>query len=154
MMSLLGLHPPELLKSVLDNVGVALAVIDQRGRFVYTNQAAFKMFGATENLPFADWRRDYKFQDSQGQEICAEHAPLLRALAGEEVEPQDVRVTLPDGRVKWLHVAANRFAVLGLTGAFVVVTDDTEEVELRKALEKAERRSCRDFGGRAGSRPQ
>jgi two-component system, cell cycle sensor histidine kinase and response regulator CckA len=138
MSSLLGLHPPELFKSVLDNVGVALAVIDQQG-FVYTNRAAFSMFGATENRPFADWRSDYKFQDDLGQEISAGHSPILRALAGEEVKPHDVRVVPPDGHAKWLHVAAQRFEVLGLTGVFVVATDETEQVELRKELEQAQR---------------
>jgi signal transduction histidine kinase len=148
MPSLLGLHPPELLKSVLDNVGVALAVIDQWGRFVYVNQAASKMFGAAENLPFADWRRDYKFLDNQGQEIPSGQAPILRALAGEEVKPQYVSVVLPDGRIKWLHVAASRFEVLGIRGVFVLVTDETEEVGLRKALEKAQR--IESFGVLAG----
>jgi len=139
MSSLLGLHPPELLKSVLDNVGVALAVIDKQGRFVYSNQAAFNMFGAIEDLHFAEWRRDYKIQDSQGREIPIGQAPLLRALAGEEVKPHYVRVTLPDGRVNWLHGAAHRFEVMGLTGVLVVLTDETEEVGLRKELEQAQR---------------
>jgi len=148
--SLLGLHPPGFLRSVLDNVdvGVALAAIDHHGRFVYTNQAAFKMFGAAENLPFAHWRRDCKVQDNQGREIPIGQAPILRALAGEEVKPHDLRVTLPDGRVKWLHGAAHRFEVLGLTGAFVVVTDQTEQFGLRKELEKAQRiESCGILAG-------
>lgn len=148
MPSSLALQPQEVFKSVLDNVGVALAVIDHEHRFVYTNQAALDMFGATENLPFAKWRRDYKIQDSQGREIPAGQAPILRALAGEEVEPHDVRVTLPDGRVKWLHGAGHRFSVLGLTGVLVIVTDETEQVELRKALEQAQQ--IETFGALAG----
>ena len=128
-----------MLKSALDSVGVALAVLDQEGRFVYTNQAAVNMLGVTENLLFAEWRPNYKIQDIQGREIAVEHAPLLRALAGEEVGPHYVRVTLPDGRVKWLHVAGHRFSTLGLTGVLVIVADETEEVELRKALEQAQR---------------
>ena len=135
MPSLLALQPEAMLKTVLDNVGIALAVIDSEHRFVYTNQAALKMFGATENLSLGEWRQNYKFQDSQGREIPAEQAPLRRALAGEEVRPQDVRVTLPDGSAKWLHGAAHRFSTLGLTGVFVLVADETKEVELRKALE-------------------
>jgi hypothetical protein len=47
-------------------------------------------------------------------------------------------VTLPDGSVKWLHAAAHCFSVLGLTGAFIVVADETEEVELRKTLEQTQ----------------
>jgi two-component system, cell cycle sensor histidine kinase and response regulator CckA len=141
MSSLLTLDPQEVLKSVLDNVGVAVAVIDHQGRIVYTNQAACKMFGATAaaDLPFGEWRRDYKFQDSQGREIPTEQAPLARALAGEEVKPHYVRVTLPDGRVKWLHGASHPFTVLGLTGVLIVATDETEQAELRKALEQAQR---------------
>jgi signal transduction histidine kinase len=62
----------------------------------------------------------------------------MRALAGEEVRPQDIRATLPDGSTKWLHVAAHRFSVLGLSGVFVMIADETEEVELRKALERTQ----------------
>ena len=130
--------PQEVLKAILDDVGVAIAVIDREHRFVYTNQAALTMFGATENLFLAEWRRDYKLQDSRGREIPAEHAPLRRALAGEEVEPHDVRVTLPDGRVKWLHSASHPFSVMGLTGALVIATDETEQIQLRKALEQTQ----------------
>jgi two-component system, cell cycle sensor histidine kinase and response regulator CckA len=137
-----------VLKAVLDDVGVALAVIDREHGFVYTNQAALNMFGATEDLPFAEWRRDYQIQDSQGREIPAGKAPILRALAGEEVEPNDFRVTLPNGRVKWLHGAGHRFSVLGLTGVLVIVTDETEQVELRKALEQTQHLEA--FGVLAG----
>ncbi len=139
MPSFLGLQPQTLLQSVLDNVGVALAVIDPERRFVFTNRAALDMFGATENLSVAEWRRNYKFQDIQGREIPVGQAPILRAFAGEQVEPHEVRVTLPDGRFKWLHVAGHPFSVLGLTGVFVIVTDETEQVELRKAMERAQR---------------
>ncbi len=142
MPSLLGLQPQTLLQSVLDSVGVALAVIDQEGRFVFTNQAALKMFGATEKLngvSLMGWRRDFTFQDSQGRTIPPEQAPILRLLAGEQIEPQEVGVTLPDGRTKWLHAAGHPFSVLGLSGVFIIIADETEQVELRRALERAQR---------------
>ncbi len=142
MPSILGLQPQTLLQSVLDSVGAALAVIDHEGKFVFTNQAALNMFGATKSLSgvsLLEWRRDYTFHDSQGREIAAEEAPVLRALAGEEVKPHEVRVTLPDGCVKWLHAAGVPFSVLGLKGVFVIIIDETEQVELRRALERAER---------------
>jgi two-component system, cell cycle sensor histidine kinase and response regulator CckA len=142
MPSLLGLQPQSLLQSVLDNVGVALAVIDHEGRFVFTNQAALNMFGATESIGGVlceEWRRDYVFCDNQGRVIPWQQASLLRALAGDEVEPQEVGVTLPDGRTKWLHSAGSRFSVMGLTGVFVIITDETEQVELRRAVEQAHR---------------
>lgn len=148
MMSFLGLQPQSLLQTVLDHVGVALAVIDRERRFVFTNQAAFDMFGAAENLPIAEWRRHYKFHDSQGREIPEGQAPIMRAFAGEEVEPHDVRMTHPDGRFKWLHIAGHSFSVLGLTGVFLIVADETEQIELRRAMERAQR--IEEFGVLAG----
>jgi PAS domain S-box-containing protein len=149
MPSLAERHPQEVLKSVLDNVGVAIAVIDHEHRFVFTNQAARDLFGAIENLSLKDWHLGgYKFEDSQGREIPAGQAPLMRALAGEKVEPHEVRMTLPDGRVKWLHAASHPFSVMGLAGVLVIVTDETEQVELRRALEQAQRMEA--FGVLAG----
>jgi PAS domain S-box-containing protein len=124
---------------VLDAVGVALAVVDKNRRIIFHNQAARNMFGAAENLSAEEWLRDYRVRDSQGRDIPPEQGPIVRALAGEEVGPHEVRVTLPDGRVKWLHLAAQAFSVLGLAGVFVIVTDETEEVELRKAMERLQR---------------
>jgi two-component system, cell cycle sensor histidine kinase and response regulator CckA len=140
MPTILGLQPPTLLQAVLDNVGVGLVVVDKEGRIVFHNQAARNMFGATDNLSAAEWRRrNYKLHDTQGREIPAEQGPIVRALAGEVVKPQEVRVTLPDGSIKWLHVAADPFSVLGLAGVFVLVADETEQIDLRKAVERLQR---------------
>src|SRR5437899_12524943 len=111
MQSLLGVPPQELLRSILDEVGVALAVIDNQRRFVFTNQAARDLMGATENLSVAEWRRrNYKIHDSEGTEILEGQSALLRALGGEKVEAHEVRVTRPDGSMKWLNVAASPFS--------------------------------------------
>jgi two-component system, cell cycle sensor histidine kinase and response regulator CckA len=141
MPSLLGLQPPTLLQTVLDDVGVALAVIGKDGRFTLTNQAALDMFGIEDlsGVSFQEWRNGYRFQDSQGRDIPADEAPLLRALGGEKIGPQDVRITRPDGRHKWLHGSSHPFSVLGLTGVLVVVTDETEAVELRRTAEQFHR---------------
>jgi two-component system cell cycle sensor histidine kinase/response regulator CckA len=63
----------------------------------------------------------------------------MRALTGEATSPQDFRVTLPDGSVKWVHGAGHHFSILGLEGMLVILTDETEEVELRRAAEKVHR---------------
>jgi PAS domain S-box-containing protein len=134
---------------VLDDVGVGLAVVDKAGTIIFHNQAAHDMFGATENLSAAEWRRrNYKLHDAQGQEIPAEQGPITRALAGEEVKPQEVRLTLPDGRIKWIHFAAHSFSVLGLAGVFVIVADETSEVDLRRAIERLQR--IKEFAVLAG----
>jgi len=135
------LHPDSFLSAVLDNVGVALVVVDKQGRFVFTNQAALRMLGHAESLDgisLEDWRRNYVFRDDQGRPIPMEQAPILRALAGEQIPPQDIDVTLPDGRRKYLHAAGHPFSVLGMTGVFVVITDETEQIKLRRGLERAQ----------------
>jgi signal transduction histidine kinase len=92
-----------------------------------------------DRLSFEEWRRDYVFRDSHGRPIPPDQAPILRALAGKRVPPQHMEVTLPDGRRKWLHAAGHDFSVFGLTGVFVIITDETEQVELRLAMELAQR---------------
>jgi two-component system cell cycle sensor histidine kinase/response regulator CckA len=142
MPSLLGLKPETLLQNVLDSVGVALAVIDKDGKFAFTNQATLEMFGQSGDLigvSLAEWRRNYKFQDRLGRDISPADAPILRALAGEPIQPQYVQITLPDGRSKWLHAAGHEFSVLGLAGVLVIITDETEEVELLRAAEQYHR---------------
>ena len=137
-----GLHPETFLHAVLDNVGVALLVIDSEGRFIFTNEAALQMFGSAgslNRLSLEEVRRNYVFRDSQRRPIAPEQAPVMRALAGEEVQAQEIEVTLPDGRRKWLLASGHNFSILGVTGVFVIVTDVTEQVELRRSLDQAER---------------
>jgi signal transduction histidine kinase len=126
----------------LDDVGIALAIVDNTGRLVLANQAAHRMFGEDDlvsGMPFAELRRSFRFQDCQGRDIPIENCAITRLLAGQPVEPQDLRVTLPDGRRKWLHAAGHRFGVLGLTGILIVIDDETEQVELRRGIEQCQR---------------
>jgi signal transduction histidine kinase len=135
-MPLFGLEPAALLENIFEGVGVALAIVNAEGRVVFANQAALTMFaksGDWEPLHVEDWFRGYRVQDSQGRDISADGSMLMRVLAGEQVEPQDNRVTLPNGAVKWLHTSAHRFSTMGQSGVLVVVTDDTVQAELRDA---------------------
>lgn len=146
-----GLPPDAFLHAVLDSVGVALVVVDTQGRFIFTNQAALKMLGLTESLKGVSvdrWRRDYVIRDNQGQPIPAEQGLMFRALAGEEVPSQDFDITLPDGRRKWLHAAAHPFSIFGMTGVLAVITDETAQIESRRASERA--RNAEAFGLLAG----
>src|SRR5262249_31907346 len=137
-----GLHPDTFLHAVLDNVGVALLVVDSEGRFVFTNQAALQIFGSAgslNRLSLAEVMRNYVFRDSRRRPVPRERTSIMRALAGEEFPPQDIDVTLPDGRQKWLQAAGHHFSVFGMTGVLVIITDITEQVELRLVLERAQR---------------
>ena len=120
-----GYNPNSLLQAVLDDVSVALVIVDKEERLVFHNQTALDMFeqhGDLSGTSVLELRRTCKFQDSGGRDIPAEKAPILRALRGERVEPQDMRVTLPNGRHKWLHVSAYPFSVMGLAGSFGAIS--------------------------------
>lgn len=141
MQNLIGLNPSTILEAILDSVGVALAVLDNSGNFVLVNQAALRLFGdyLTKGVSFEQWRRAYRFQDAEGRDVPIEEAALMRALRGEEIEPQYFRVILPNGQPKWIHAAAHHFSVMGMTGVLIIITDETEQVELRRAAERLQR---------------
>jgi signal transduction histidine kinase len=126
----------------LDQAGVALVIVDDDGDFAFTNQSALRMFGITRpmnGMSLVDWRRDYRFQNTEGLEIPIEQSLIMRALAGEQTDPQDIRVTLPDANIRWLHGASHRFSVLGLNGVFMIITDETDQIELRRIAEREHR---------------
>src|SRR5437879_13901215 len=115
-MPIFGDQPGGLLQSILEDVGVAIAVHDAAGKLVYANHTALAIFGMSGLPQKGEWGGKYRVQDSLGHDIPVERSPAMRALAGEKVEPQDLRVTLPDGRSKWVHASTHPFSVLGLTG--------------------------------------
>ena len=142
MRKLLSSFPSDVIEDALDDVGIALAIVDNIGRVVLANRSALRIFGEENpepGIPFTEWRRSFRFQDSQGRDIPTEECGLMRLLAGQPIEPQDLHVILPDGRRKWLHASGYQFSVMGLTGVLVVVADETEQVELRRSAEKFQR---------------
>jgi signal transduction histidine kinase len=141
MPTLLGFKPANLIEAVLDEVEVGLLIIDQSGQVVMVNRAAIAMFGGDDptGRNVLEWRETYKIQDRQGREIPLDQAPLMRILQGEDLDPQDICVILPDGRTKWIHSASYQFTVLGLRGVFVIFADETKQVELRRAMELLQR---------------
>src|SRR5262245_24485645 len=128
-MPLFGAQPSDLIEKILDNVGAAVMVLDEDAHFVYANSRVMEIFGERPDLlsiQLKEWGHGYRFQDSRGHEITFEQSQIYRALRNQPVEPQDIRATFPDGRVKWLHTSVHRFSVMGLSGVMVIVTDDTE----------------------------
>src|SRR5436190_4641480 len=135
-MPLFGFQPAGLLQIIFENIGAAVAVVDQQGNFVFANQTALDMFGVTRKeslIRFDHWRQSYRVEDSLGHEIPVEESAIMRALKGERVGSQEIRVTFPDGTTKWLLSWAYQFSAMGLSGALALVLDQTAEVELRRA---------------------
>jgi PAS domain S-box-containing protein len=142
-MSLFPLQPEGLWQSVFDNAGVAIAVIDDERRIVFANQMVYSILGKDCDLKMMsleDFTAHFNCQDSSGREIPLAESAVMRVLAGEShVESKDIRVALPDGRVRWLHNSVHRFSVMGLSGVLVIITDETTAVEFRFASEQIDR---------------
>lgn len=141
-MPLFGIHPPELLQQVFENIGAAVAVIDQGQRIVFANRTALKLFGVAEpygGRTFQEWRQRYRVENSLGQEVDLADSPIMRALNGERVESQELRVRLPDGSTRWITLGAYPFSVAGLEGVFTIILDETSEVLLRRSVSQLQR---------------
>jgi len=141
-MPLFGFQPAGLLQIIFENIGAAIAVVDQGGNFVFANQTALDMFGVNRKeslVSFDHWRQNYRVEDSLGHEIPVEESAIMRVLKGERAASQEGRVTFPDGATKWLLSWAYQFSAMGLSGALALVLDQTAEVELRRAAAQLQR---------------
>jgi two-component system cell cycle sensor histidine kinase/response regulator CckA len=136
-MPIFGMRPANLLETVFDEMLIAVVVLDEEHRIAYANDEALRLLGVPRSIlaspvRLEDMLQGYRRLDSCGNEIPIEELPLLRALAGEDIEPHNMKLVHPDGRFKWLHVSAHPFAAMGLKGALMVATDETREVELQR----------------------
>ena len=141
-MPLFGLHPQGLLQTIFEDIGVALFVVDREERVVFANRTALQLFDTTsaaEGARFRDLRSKFRFEDSSGKEIPLAESVVIRALKSEPVESQEVRLKKPNGEMRWLMAWAYRFSSMGLEGVVVLVTDETTEVEARKAAAQLQR---------------
>jgi two-component system, cell cycle sensor histidine kinase and response regulator CckA len=141
-MPIFGLQPAGLLQTIFEEIGVAVAVIDRQGKLAFANQTALNLTGITKETKFTsfeEWRRNYHFQDPLGHEIPLQDSAVMRALRGERVASEEVRVKFPDGNTKWLLTWAYPFSVAGLTGVLSIIVDETTEVELRRASSQLQR---------------
>src|SRR5215469_36670 len=141
-MPVFGIHPPELLQQVFENIGAGVAVIDAHQIVVFANRTALKLFGVSEvdrGRSFQELRQKYWFENSVGQEIGLADSVVMRALNGERVESQELRVGLPDGSTKWINVGAYPFSVAGLEGVLTIILDETSEVQLRRSVAQLQR---------------
>ena len=137
-----GLHPPGLLQTIFEDIGVALLVVDREEKVVFANRTALQLFDATtaqEGASFRDLRGQFRFEDSSGNEIPLAESIVIRALRSEPVESQEVRLKKPNGETRWLLAGAYRFSSMGLEGVVVLVVDETAEVEVRKAAAQLQR---------------
>jgi two-component system cell cycle sensor histidine kinase/response regulator CckA len=141
-MPVFGLQPPGLMQTIFEDIGVGVLVVDHEERVVFANRTALELFDsaiANEGARFRDLRSRFRFEDYSGNEISVAESVVMRALKGEPVESQEVRLRKPNGEMKWLSEWAYRFSSMGLDGVVVLVADETTEVEIRQAAAQLQR---------------
>src|SRR5215469_17540777 len=127
-MPVFGIQPAELLQEVFENIGAAVAVIDHQQRVVFANRTGLRLFGIKASdigRSFQELRQNYRLENSLGQDVGFADSAVIRALHGERVEPEELRVHLPDGSTKWINVGAYPFSVAGLEGVLAIAMDQT-----------------------------
>jgi len=140
-MPIFGLPPAGLLETIFEEIGVALAVVDQQQNLVFANKIALDLLGGAEHRPatFREWHTHYRLEDAAGREIRVENYPAMRALRGERVETQEVHAIFSNGSSKWLLVWAYPFSAMGLSGVILITVDESVEVGLRRAVSQLQR---------------
>jgi two-component system cell cycle sensor histidine kinase/response regulator CckA len=142
LMPVFGLQPASLLQTIFEDIGVALAIIDKDDRVVFANRTALDFFGTPEGegiITFQEWRKNFRFEDAIGKEIPIEESAVMRAMLGEHLQSEEVKVKMPDGSLKWVMTWAYQFCSMGMRGVIAVFVDQTSEMELRKAAAQMQR---------------
>lgn len=136
------IQPAGLVEKIFEQIGVGVVVVDSQEREVFANEKATEIFGGSATcslFSFQELRRRCRVENSFGSEVSFEESAVRRALKGEHVESEEVRVTFPDGSTKWFLTWAYPFSVMGLSGVLALVIDETAEVKLRRAASQLER---------------
>ncbi len=123
----------DLFRSMVESLGEGVAIVDGRESFIFTNEAAQRIF-ASEGQPLA------------GRSLREFTTPEQFALIQEQTKERregkrgsyELRITLPDGREKTLLVTATpRFDdQKQFTSSLAVLTDITEMKRSEEALRK------------------
>jgi signal transduction histidine kinase/DNA-binding response OmpR family regulator/CHASE3 domain sensor protein len=135
-----------ILETILNSLGVGVAVADATGDFLVFNPAARTILGRgpVGGGPEA-WTREYGLREPSGEPLAPSRFPLTVALRGGVVDDVEMLQRLPgQEQDTWLLASARPVAMSDGTrlGAVAVIRDisnhKTSEQELRRAKLEAE----------------
>ncbi len=129
------------LDTVLNSIGDALVVCDQKGQLELWNEAATELLGVGVPLPPEEWAKQYGLYLPDKVTPCPpELVPLSRALRGEHVEQELLFVRSPErpeGRWHSVNARPVRASDGTLEGAVTLGRDITELHEMQERLREA-----------------
>jgi two-component system cell cycle sensor histidine kinase/response regulator CckA len=135
-----------LLQAILDSTGEGVLVADERGELVFHNGVLERLLGpAAAGTAAAAWLAARDFRRGDGvTPLPTEEQPLVRALRGEFVNEDHLRLCPADGPARWL-VAAARPLLDGagkVQGTVATFRDETEQRHLHERLAHAHKLSA------------
>ncbi|ROR90336.1 signal transduction histidine kinase [Nocardioides aurantiacus] len=140
-----------LLSTVIDSMHEGLTVVDEQGTVLLQNPAGEELLhhsvGPRERLAESPAR----LRTADGQPLPPSELPFVRALRGEEVQADEVHLSVPErGPDRVLSVSARRLPFVtddGLPQAVVIYHDVTAQRAQRHALESFARVLAHDLKG-------
>ncbi len=134
-------HEHKLTLGVARTSPVCITVLDPKGRIVFANQQAEKLFNISLNeitkRGFADVKWDIK--DFDGNPVPEEELPFAKVMKSKK-QVTDMRhtITTPEGKVVYLSINAS--PILGprkkIEKIITAVTDITEDVQRQEELKR------------------
>lgn len=128
------------LQQVMDQMPSGVLVIEADStRVLLANQAIARIWGRDmAGVAMRDFLDPVRATDSRGELRGAADWPALRALAGEVLQNEVVRVSRPDGNI--MHISANAAPVLDEQGniiaAILAATDVTAAAQTQEELQR------------------
>ena len=135
----------QLMKTIFDSMKDAVIATDEKGKYLFSNSAAYEMGG--KYLPsrrMDAWSRDYGIYRADGKTLLpTKENPLVRAIRGEKMDGVELFLrneAQPDG----IHISVTTRPMPTREGAFgggVMVVRDIDEhkkaqAELAKTMEE------------------
>ena len=99
----------QTLQGILHSIGDAVIVLGANRQALFVNPAAKQLLGGQSlEISFQQWLEDHCIFDSNGNPLYSfELLPMARALHGESVDAEEIRVLSPGSdRIQWLSVTA------------------------------------------------
>ncbi len=136
----------QTLQTILDSMGDAVVVIDQKGQILFGNPAAKALLQKdTLTESFYTWMENYNVFRADGiSPYCNEELPLSRAIHGESVDGEEIRVAdIKTDEARWLSVNARPLQAEQDADNLIKVLEPLPYFEILASVKRL-RKSCSD----------
>ncbi|MDG2207736.1 MAG: PAS domain-containing protein [Pirellulales bacterium] len=130
-------------ESVLENIEIAVSLVDSTGEFILFNAAARRLVGVGPVDGPDNWGPEYGIYRLDGDRYDASELPLARALQGEHIHNEVLTIYNPEkDEHRTLSVTATPFvnAASNFEGALCFAYDITATTEAQKQVSLSEDR--------------